>query len=104
MITTGEKHKNIIVGEMYRIPGTNEQQFIQEFDRTLKIINSEQKEVLLGTDQNIDFLKLNNHKNSSDLFELNLRNNIIPTILKPTRVTHHSATLINNIYISSRQI
>ena len=34
-------------------------------------------------------------------FELNLMNYLIPSITKPTRVTHRSATLIDNIYVDA---
>ena len=32
---------------------------------------------------------------------MNLTNGIIPTIYKPTRVTHNSATLVDNIYLDA---
>ena len=34
-------------------------------------------------------------------FDMNLTNGIIPTIYKPTRVTHNSATLVDNIYLDA---
>ena len=49
----------------------------------------------------MDFLKINHHNNTRKFYELNMTNNLIPTILRPTRVTDHSATLIDNIYIDA---
>ena len=53
------------------------------------------------TDQNLDYLKINTHSNTRKFYELNLTNNLIPTIFRPTRVTHSSATLIDNIYVDA---
>jgi gamma-glutamylcyclotransferase (GGCT)/AIG2-like uncharacterized protein YtfP len=96
------KEKNIIVGEVYRVPGTNENFFLQEIDKLLKQVNNEKKEIIIGTDQNMDFLNINNHTNTAKLFDLCLENSILPTITKPTRITHSSATLIDNIYLSKK--
>ena len=93
--------KNIIIGEIYRVPGTNETDFINYYESIVNKIRDENKKIIIGTDQNIDYLKINNHRNTQKFFELNLTNNLLPTIFKPTRVTHNSATLIDNIYVDS---
>ena len=46
----------IIVGEIYYAPTSNEQTFLHEYNTILNIINRE-KRVILGTDQNLDYLK-----------------------------------------------
>jgi hypothetical protein len=92
--------KNIIIGEIYRIPGTNEKLFLEKYESLLKTIATEKKETIIGTDQNIDYLKINSYSNSSALFDINLNNNMTPTIIRPTRISDHSATLIDNINIS----
>ena len=95
------KGKNIIAGEIYRVPGTNEQEFLCDYEDLLKKINLENKEIIIGSDQNLDYLKINRHQNTAKFLEINLSSNLIPTITKPTRVTHTSATLIDNIYVST---
>ena len=99
-IVTEDKKRNIIVGELYRVPGTNVKNYIEQFDVLLNKLKLEQKEIVLGTDQNIDFLKINQDKKSSELLDVSLNNGILPTITRPTRVTHSTSTLIDNIYIS----
>lgn len=99
-IVTNNNRKNIILGEIYRVPNTNEKIFIKEYAQIIKQIKSENKELILGLDQNIDYLKVNSHKNANDFLDLNIDHNILPTINRPTRVTHNSATLIDNINIS----
>ena len=79
-VVTGKNLRNILIGEIYRVPGTNEN------------FNMENNEIVIGTDQNFYYLKINSHINTSTLLETNLNNNLLPTILRPTRITHHSAT------------
>ena len=95
-----KNRKNIVVGEIYRVPGTNEREFLEKYDSIITKIKSEHKHVIIGTDQNLDYLKINSHANTMKFFETNLANNVIPTIYKPTRITHNSATLIDNIYVA----
>ena len=92
---------SIIIGEIYRVPGTREAIFLENYEGILEKIRSERKKVIIGTDQNMDYLKINSHGNTMKLFETNLEKNVIPTIYKPTRVTHNSATLIDNIYVDA---
>ena len=44
---------------------------------------------------------MNIHKQTEFFIDLNLDNNLFPCIMKPTRITKTSATLIDNIFISS---
>ena len=99
-IIRNEKKKNIIIGELYRIPNTSEKDFLEDYDNLLKKINKENKELVIGTDQNIDYLKINTNSNSNALFEMNLEHKLLPTVTRPTRITHQTATLIDNINIS----
>jgi hypothetical protein len=57
--------------------------------------------IIIGTDQNIDLLKVNHHAKSSELLNLFFANKLSPCITKPTRITHKTATLIDNIYLSA---
>ena len=59
--------------------------------------------MVIGTDQNLDYLKILKHKPTEDFFELNIANEMIPTITVPTRVSHTSNAIIDNIYFKSTQ-
>ena len=48
----------IIVGEIYHAPYSNKQILLHEYNNILNIIIREKKRVVLGTDQNLDHLKL----------------------------------------------
>ena len=60
-------------------------------------------DTIIGTDQNFDLIKLEKHKHTADLLEHWIFSGLIPTITSPTRVTHCSSTLIDNIYINFKQ-
>ena len=49
-------------------------------------------------DFNIDLMKNNMHKPTTDFINMMFTNALIPLINKPTRITSHSATLIDNIF------
>ena len=52
----------------------------------------------------MDFIKLNQHKLTDNFLELNRSSSIIPTITKPTRITHNTVTLNDNIYFKSKHV
>ncbi len=93
--------RNTIVGEVYRVPNTDERKSIEMFDNIINKIQQTNKHVIIGTDQNFDYLKLSEHKNTSDLLDCFVGGGLVPCVTRPTRVTHSSATLIDNIYISA---
>lgn len=89
-----------IVGEIYRIPNTNEIISIDRYETIIKQLQDYKNTIIIGTDQNFDYIKIDQHKNIEDLLNVFLTNGLVPTITKPTRITHTSATLIDNIYVS----
>ena len=55
--------------------------------------------MIIGLDHNLDLIKHDKHRITNEFIELNLDNQLLPTITKPTRVTRSTATLIDNIII-----
>ena len=53
-------------------------------------------------DHNVDLLKGNQHPPTQKFIENITDLNLYPTITRPSRITHHSATLIDNIYVSDQ--
>ena len=95
-----DDNKKIIVGEIYRIPNTNESISVDRFRQTLEnIYDMKPDYCIIGTDQNFDYMKINSHSNTLNLFNNFLSTEMLPTITKPTRIAKKSATLIDNIYI-----
>ena len=96
------KGNGIVVGEVYRVPGTDDKLLYEAYSKLFLAIEKEKKDIIIGTDQNLDFLKINSHYGTNLLYELITSYGIIPSITKPTRITHSSATVIDNIYISGK--
>lgn len=98
-VTVGRK--KYIIGEIYHPPRFNDLDFLTKLEPLLDKIFRLKKNTIIGTDQNIDFLKLAQAGAPSDMLHLTTSNGLIPVIVKPTRVTDHSSTLIDNIYVTS---
>ena len=54
---------------------------------------------LSNANQNIDYKNVNKNKNASDLLDGFFASGILPTIKRPTRITHISATIIDHLYV-----
>ena len=92
--------KTIITGSMYRPPNVDTQEFLKDYKELIEKIKGEKKELILGTDHNLDLLKSHCHRMTSTFLDMNLDRGIFPTITRPTRLTHTSATLIDNILVT----
>ena len=55
----------------------------------------------MGLDHNLDLLKYSKHRPTRDFICLNENANLVPSITRPTRITNSSATLIDNIFVTS---
>ena len=52
---------------------------------------------------NINLLKFNEHPQTEEFLDMLYTNNILPIITKPTRLTDHTAILIDHIYTNCLQ-
>ena len=78
-------HKELI-GEIYRVSGTSAQLPIQRYMSILQITS--------GFNEN--------HGQTRNLLDSFISSGFIPTITKPTRITHTASTLIDNLQYKSR--
>ena len=53
---------------------------------------------VIGTYQNVDYKRVHKNQISSDLLNFFFTAGVSPTIKHPTRITHTSCTIIDNIY------
>ena len=90
--------KNIIIGEIYRVPNASVRESIARYEKIMTDI-ANTNDIIIATDQTFDYMKINQNSNVSDLLDVFYTLGILPTITHPTRITHSSATLIDNIYI-----
>ena len=87
---------------MYRPPNTNASTFGQVFGRIIRKTKRNCKDIIIGLDHNMDFLKSHTHGPTTDFIEEILNVGLLPTISRPTRITKSTATLIDNIIIDHK--
>ena len=92
-----KERKNIVVGSIYRHPCMQHIEYLKPLSE--KLI-SENNEVILLGDFNIDLLKCDSNKNVSDFLGIIYSTNLLPKITSSTRLTSRSQTLIDNIFSS----
>ena len=94
--------KNTVVGCIYRHPLMDLNQFNENYLNPLMVkLSSENKNIFLMGDFNIDLLKTDIDINISNFFDNLTANLMVPHIIYPTRITPTSKTLIDNIFSNS---
>lgn len=92
-------NSNIILGCVYRPPSADKLLFENEMLNILSILDKSSKfPVFIMGDWNHDLLKANTDSHISKFLNDMLSHSYFPTIHFPTRVTEHSATLLDNIF------
>lgn len=89
---------NVIVGTVYRPPNQNLDSFLNEFKKILSIITKHSKQCHIMGDFNLDLLHYDQHGFTQEFIDSLFSHMFIPLINRPTRLTSHSATLIDNIF------
>jgi exonuclease III len=89
---------NLILGVIYRVPGTDVSEFNNILSDTLTKISNENKSCLHTGDYNINLLNAETHLPTSQFVENNFTNSFLPNINRPTRITSSTASLIDNIF------
>lgn len=92
------KEHNIIIGTIYRPPGSDFLAFNSKLNEILDKISNEQKPCYLIGDYNIDLLKYEQHTYTNDFLDTMFSHFFLPLINHPTRITSHTASLIDNIF------
>ena len=90
---------NLICGVVYRHPNGNLDNFMDYINKTIEKVHLQTKNSLIIRDFNIDLL--NSCKPSNDFINTLASFFYQPHILQPTRITDHTATLIDNIFFNS---
>ena len=101
-INTGHKNKNIILGNMYRSPSHNSQNFIDKLSEIyINLDKNMHKNIILLGDINIDMIQHDTNLHAQNYFNCMSQHGFIPVISRPTRITDHSMTLIYHIFTNS---
>ena len=97
----GTNESKIIVN-VYRSPSNKESEFITLIEAVLqKLERFSRKHVLLVGDFNIDLIKHKNDIHCQNLIDTASQHGFIQVASRPTRITDHSATLIDHVYTNN---
>ena len=89
---------SLVTGTIYRPPSSDHNTFLQDMQQLLSNPILQNKHCILMGDFNVDLLKCNEETFSQDFFDTLLAASYIPLITRPTRLSSHSSTLIDNIF------
>ena len=95
---------NCNVGIVYRPPNSDVNAFTSSLNNLIEKIRINDRPSWIMGDFNIDLLKTDTHKPTSDFINMMFANSLIPLINRPTRVTDKTATLIDNIFSNNHNV
>ena len=96
-------HKDsVLLCSIYRPPNTSGTEFLSDYKKLVTKLLKENDKLVIGSDHNLDLLKYNDHSVTWEFIENNLDLGLFPQINRPTRITHSTATLIDNIFVSNK--
>ena len=95
------KSKNLLCCCLYRHPTSNVTNFNNHVSSILQKVQKENKSLLIMGDFNINLVNYDSHPETNDFINLMVSHYLLPHILHPTRVTDHSATIIDNIFCNT---
>ena len=98
-----QKEKNIVIGSIYRHPANECATLHNALKEQLSNLNNKDKEVFVLGDININLFNYNRDNQTSDYLDMLLDLGYMPLISKATRITDHTATLIDHIYTNVPQ-
>ena len=81
---------------LYRRPGSDHKNFFELYEKLINKLKN-RKCIFFG-DTNLDLLKYESCNNIQNFVNLNYENHFFPLINRPTRVSKHSATVIDQIW------
>ena len=95
--------KHLVIGSMYKPPNADHGIFsnhLKQIMDKVKVAKGKlQPEVIIGMDHNMNLLKGLTHNPTCKFIDNTSELDLLPTITHPSRITPHSVTLIDNIYV-----
>jgi len=86
---------------VYEHPSANSEEFTLKFEELLKEMNFNRYDAYILGDMNIDLLKHHTHHQTGRYLDMLYSHDLLPVITKPTRITNHTAALIDHIYTNT---
>ena len=100
------RKKNMVILGIYRPPGNDKvDTFLTTLRDCLHSIDKNSNEVLVTGDLNLDLLRYETHTPTAEYIDIMTSHQMLPYIVRPTRIKHRSATLIDHIFMKgNRQV
>ena len=102
-IDTGysSRKRNLVLVVVYRQPNSgNLDFFLDRMEQLLKKIDKPNNDLVIAGDMNLDLLRYETHPQTAQYLDIMANHRLIPQIVRPTRIKHRSATLIDHIFTS----
>ena len=90
-----------MIGCIYKHPTAYVEGFTLKFHEFLNKFNQNKYDMCIMGDMNIDLLKCHSHQQTERCLDMIYSFDLLPVITKPTRITSHTATLIDHIYTNT---
>ena len=92
-----------IISNVYRSPSKRPDSFLRNLESTMQKLSGRhgKKHIILVGDLNIDLIKHTSDRSSQILVDSMASSGFLQLISRPTRLTDHSATLIDHIYTNN---
>ena len=97
----GINNKNTVIGIIYRPPNSDIDVLNEAMCNILETLKFENKLTYIMGDFNINLFNYDSHTKTADFINLMFSYSYAPFINKPTRITEHSSTLIDNIFVNN---
>ena len=99
-ITFNCYNKQFTILGIYRHPSGNKNHFNKDLEKCIKQFERKDTSIVIG-DTNLDLMRFDTNKAHTDYANMLFSNGYLPYITYPTRITPHTATLIDHIFIKS---
>ena len=95
-------NKTMIIVNFYRSPSKNPKNFIDLLDNIARGLDRHsRKQIMFFGDANIDLIKYDTDINGQNVIDILAKHSFAQLVSKPTRITDHSATLIDHVYTNN---
>ena len=96
------QHKNMVIRVINHPPSENTLEFIEKVNEIISGVTKGHKHCYITGDLNLDLLKHESHSLTAQFIELLFAFGFL--ITKPTRITAHSGTFIDNIFMNNTTV
>ena len=103
--SSSNNKRDLILVVIYRQPNSgNLDNFLDSVDQLLQKIDKPSNEIIIAGDMNLDLLKYETHPQTAQYLDIMSSHRLLPQIVRPTRIKHQSATLIDHIFTRGNDI